>query len=135
MTSQKIVFTEVDSYDCQKAVEDLQNLQERSEAAEIRVVLTEQGHLNISTHRRNEGTPQRQWNGVDQAFSLHAKSAKHLERFLSSNEVQTLLQDAYSGHSVKWNGHNHVGVLDDAAKGAHDRLRQLFLEYEVHEVE
>ncbi|MDR3367984.1 hypothetical protein [Rhodoferax sp.] len=129
MSTQNIIFTEIDSPDCEIAVEDLRDLQERGIQSEIRVVLTEHGHLTISAVRCNAGTPQRQWNGVDQAFRLHAKCAEHLERFLSSNGVQTLLQDAYSGHTVKWDGHNHVGVLDDDAQEASHKLHQLFEVY------
>lgn len=135
MTTQNFTFIEIDTSDCQEAVADLRDLRERNEAAQIRVVLTEQGQLNISANRSNAGTAQREWHGVDQAFTLHAQSAQFLERFLTSKKVQTLLRQLHSGHDVEWDGHNYVGVLDEEGQDACERLHRLFDEYEIKDNE
>jgi hypothetical protein len=51
-----------------------------------------------------------------------------LADFLESAEVVTLLERVHIGHSVEWDGNNHVGSLDDDAQSASDEFITLIEE-------
>lgn len=47
-----------------------------------------------------------------------------LADFLESDAVVALLERIHAGHTVEWNGNNHVGTLDDDAQAAAEALME-----------
>lgn len=48
----------------------------------------------------------------------------NLADLLESDAVVTLLERIHAGHTVEWNGNNHVGTLDDDAQAAAEALTE-----------
>lgn len=51
--------------------------------------------------------------------------------FLESDDARSLLERVHAGHTVEWNGNNHVGRLNDEAREASDEFAAL-VDRELH---
>jgi hypothetical protein len=68
-------------------------------------------------------TPMRCWHGVDMRWSVAAAIKPIALIDYLQGEALPLLERIHAGHSVDWDGNNHVGSLSDDAQEASDDLR------------
>ena len=69
------------------------------------------------------GTPEEEWNGRTICESIPEDDnlgvdENEAEELLSSPELQVLLATVCDGHTVSWDGNNHIGRLSDEAEEA-----------------
>jgi hypothetical protein len=95
------------------------------------VLLSEEGEVSAdSSGEIGNGVPASVWHGCDLRFPVSpsvsgSDLADYLERF---DRGRALLERIHEGHSVEWDGSNHVGHLDDDAQAAREELEAALLE-------
>lgn len=95
------------------------------------LLLSEDGIVCCKVESPYDGTPSDQWHKRTLSWELPATlTGDDLYGWLSDDETLTLLQRCYEGHSVKWDGHNYVGLLDEDAQEAYDEIASLIYDLE-----
>ena len=85
------------------------------------LMLTENGGVYADTEFRGGGIPMEIHHERTLIFDLSPKiSGDDIIELVRDNLDE--LEDVYLGHSVKWDGHNYVGVLTDKAQSLRDSL-------------
>lgn len=70
--------------------------------------------------------PMSVWHGRTMRWTIpNSLTGRALADFLQRADVQALLDRVAEGHSVAWDGHNHVGRLTDDGRDASDSLERL----------
>lgn len=69
------------------------------------------------------GIPMSVWhNRTPRWYVNSAANGDSLAEWLESDEMRALLARVHAGHSVEWDGNNHVGRLDEDAEAARDEI-------------
>ena len=72
--------------------------------------------------------PEAVWNGRTIRFPAPCMTAAGMNRLM--DEIAPLAERVFAGAEIKWNGHNHVGKLDEDARDAADEIEQTCSELE-----
>jgi hypothetical protein len=90
---------------------------------------TETGRLRcVVSGEIGSGVPVRVWHGIVQRWRIPALKADAANALL--DELRPLAAEVYEGTRTVWDGSNHVGRLDDAARAAADAIEQAIQEHE-----
>lgn len=85
---------------------------------------------NVSADYSGEignAVPMTVWHGRTLRWAVSNQvRGDELADLIERDDVVALLERVYLGHSVEWDGNNHVGRLDDDAQAASDELDELF---------
>ena len=77
------------------------------------------------------GEPEYVWHGRSHRYALPVcVDPQALVEWLRGPEAQALLRRICEGHTVEWDGHNHVGTLTQDAADASDTLADALLDAE-----
>lgn len=96
--------------------------------------LTEDGNASVFSREYygGDGTPMAEWHGRTLTWGFGAKGdgsvidRKALETDLAEGgKLRALLERVHAGHTVAWNGQNHVGSLNQDADKASDEIERL----------
>jgi hypothetical protein len=84
--------------------------------------LDELGTVDVAPDYNTDGsTTLDVWLGQTIQYSIPAcLSAAGIDNLLDN--IMPLLERIHSGHTVMWNGNNHIGVMTSDARAAHDEL-------------
>jgi hypothetical protein len=87
--------------------------------------------LGTRTYYGGDGTPMDEWHRRTLVYRINENAdAKTLRDELRDGQRLSLLIDrVIEGHSVEWNGSNHVGRLDDDAEDADRELETALTDY------
>ena len=73
------------------------------------------------------GVPMFVWHGRTLRWTVSPNAlGSDLADLIESDEVKALLTRVYEGHSVDWDGNNHVGRLTEDAEKASEQLTEIF---------
>lgn len=96
------------------------------ETASVRLVINPAiSHAYLETYSPGQGVPPEMWHGRVLSFPVQRSrpvDGQALVEWLRDGDGQSLLQRIVAGHSVEWDGSNHVGELTDDATEARDTL-------------
>ena len=100
------------------------------------LLLDEEGNVYVDTRAPwDNASPIEEWFGRTLKWEIPAAArGKDLRDAVRGERFLDLMQCVYDGHSIKWNGNNNVGVLDDDANEASDELDQLLGDLPVWDV-
>lgn len=81
--------------------------------------------------------PMHVWHGRTLRWGVSESVRCDVLAELLRGDALPLLERIYAGHSVEWNGHNHVGRLDNDAQEASDALERMLadLSGEAHQAQ
>ncbi|MEW6647203.1 MAG: hypothetical protein AB1450_08400 [Pseudomonadota bacterium] len=101
--------------------------QSQSEAQDAYVEMTENGTVSADWDGEISGTPADVWHNRTLRWSVPSTvRGDELADLLERADVIALLERVYLGHTVEWDGNNHVGHLDDDADEASGELARIF---------
>lgn len=70
------------------------------------------------------------WHSCELTFRINGHpKADGMKEYLESDEVQSLLNTICDGHSIEWDGNNHVGHFTEDALNAKEKLERDLAEY------
>ena len=91
----------------------------------------QEGALSIDMRHTIDGTPMRAWHGIVRRYPVPARvNAVDLAEDINAGVCDHLLDAIRGGHTVEWDGSNHIGRLTQAAQDAELGLCALLEEYE-----
>lgn len=98
------------------------------------LVLNEDGEASIDerTYYGGDGTPFDEWHGrtLTWTFAAEILDLETLREDLGEGgRLAVLLDRVKAGHSVKWDGNNHVGRLSEDAEEANEEISRLLGEW------
>lgn len=91
------------------------------------IEMTEDGDVSADySGEIGNAVPMHVWHGRTLRWSVPAAvKGEALADFIEQPDVYELLGRIHAGHSVEWDGSNHVGQLDEDAQSASDELERL----------
>lgn len=101
------------------------------------VELSETGEVSADWNGEiGNGVPAAVWHGCDLRFPVASSVAgPALADYLEGEEGRSLLSRIHQGHSVEWDGSNHVGRLDEDASAAREELEAALREVDQADVQ
>lgn len=90
------------------------------------VYMDENGVVDATYNPEINGTPMEIFHGQQLSWAIPADiSGDELVDFFQKPEIRAALREIHDGHTVEWDGNNHVGRLTEAAQNASGRLKEL----------
>ena len=121
---QSVTLTDVGSLDLIK-----EDPYRTNEATNVHLYINPSNRsAGLETYSHGQGVSTDLWHGRHLTVEVHTcggpVDGPDLVDWLRGDDGQTLLSRICDGHSIEWDGNNHVGRLTDDARGALDELER-----------